>query len=71
MPQFSTTVTVRSYRIHLRDALNVLGRSHDVDLTSDEAACERALLMLNEQTNYSYAEVWERARLVGTVRRGE
>jgi hypothetical protein len=38
---------------------------------SDEAARERALMMLNEQTMYEYAEVWERARLVCTVRRGE
>ena len=39
---------IRSYRIYLRDAEDLLARSHDVDLTSDEEARELAALMLNE-----------------------
>jgi hypothetical protein len=69
MPQSPTAI--RTYRIYLRDPSNVVGRAHEVDATSDEAARERALMMLNEQTAYTYAEVWDRARLVCTVRRGE
>jgi hypothetical protein len=69
VPQSPTVI--RTYRIHLRDARNVLGRSHDVDLASDEAARDRARRILDEQTIYSYAEVWDRARLVCTVRKGE
>ena len=68
MPQ---SAVIRTYRIYLRDDRNVLGRSHELDFASDEAARERALTMLNEQTVYAYAEVWERARLVCTVRRGD
>ena len=61
----------RSYRIHLREARNAIGQSYDVDLTLDEEAHDRALMMLGGQATYSYAEVWDRARLVCTVRRGE
>jgi hypothetical protein len=67
----SGPTAIRSYRIYLRDAHNVMGRSHEVDLASDDEARERALMLLNEQTIYPYAEVWDRARLVCTVRRGE
>jgi hypothetical protein len=61
----------RSYRVYLSDARNAIGQSYDVDLTSDEEAHDRALMMLGGQATYSYAEVWERARLVCTVRKGE
>ena len=61
----------RSYRIYLRDARNAIGQSCDIDLTSDDEAHDRALMMLGGQATYSYAEVWARARLVCTVRRGE
>jgi hypothetical protein len=50
---------------------NAIGQSYDVDLTSDEEAHDRALMMLGGQVTYSYSEVWERARLVCTVRKGE
>ena len=45
----------RSYRIYLRDARNAIGQSNDVDLTSDEEAHDRALMMLGGQATYSYA----------------
>ena len=66
----STITAIRSYRIYLRDAENVLARSHEVDLASDEEARQRAALMLDQKTAYPSAEVWDRARLVCTVRRG-
>ena len=68
MPQ---SAVIRTYRIYLRDDSSVLGRSLEIHSASDEAASERALAMLNEQTVYAYAEVWERTRLVCTVRRGD
>ena len=67
--QQSTTIAIRSYRIYLRDAANALARPHDVDLASDEDARQLAALMLDEQTTYPCAEVWDRTRLVCTVRR--
>ena len=63
------TTAIRSYRVYLRDAENVLARSHEVELASDEEARSLATLMLGEQTNHPCAEVWDRARLVCTVRR--
>jgi hypothetical protein len=62
---------IRTYRIYFRDPRKVVGRAHEVDAASDEAARERALMMLNQQTIHAYAEIWDRARLVCTVRRGE
>jgi hypothetical protein len=66
----STTAT-RSYRIYLRDAENVLARSHEVELASDEEARGLAVRMLGEQQSHPCAEVWDRARLVCTVRKGD
>jgi hypothetical protein len=66
----STITAIRSYRIYLRDAENVLARSHEVELASDEEARQLAVWMLDEQTAYPCAEVWDRARLVCTVRKG-
>jgi len=62
------TTAIRSYRIYLRDAENVLERSHEVDLASDEEARGAAMRMLGEQTTHFCAE-WERARLICTVRK--
>jgi hypothetical protein len=64
-------ISIRSYRIYFRDLGNALTQSHKVELTSDEDARELAALMLEESIAYSCAEVWDRARLVGTVRKGE
>jgi hypothetical protein len=47
------------------------GRSYEADLASDDEAREHTLMLLNEETIYPYAEVWDRARLVCTVRKGE
>ena len=63
--------TIRSYRIYLRDAENVLAQGHDAELPSDEDAHELAARMIGERTAYPCAEVWDRTRLVCTVRREE
>ena len=62
---------IRSYRFSRRDADNLLARGHDVELASDQAARELAMLMLDQQTAYPCVEVWDRARLVCMVRRDE
>ena len=67
----STTTAIRSYRIYLRNASNALARAHDAELASDKDARELAALMLDEQAVHTCAEVWDRARLVCTVRREE
>ena len=67
----STITAIRSYRIYLRDAENVLARSHEVDLASDEEARQLAVWMLDEQSTHLCAEIWDRSRLVCTVRKGE
>ena len=69
--QISTTTAIRSYRVYLRDASNLLARSHDVDLASDNDARQLAVLMLDQQGTYPCVEVWDRARLVCAVRKGE
>ena len=66
--QQSTTAAIRSYRIYLRDGTDLLSRVHDVDLASDEQARELAAQMLDQQNNYPCVEVWDRARLVCTIR---
>ena len=71
MAEKNLTAAIRSYRLFFRDASNLLARSHDVDLTSDDDARQLALLILDKQTNYPCVEVWDRARLVCTVRRAE
>ena len=62
---------IRSYRIYLRDGDNQISRSHEVDLVSDEEARQLAAWMLDEENHYPCAEVWDRGRLVCTVRKGE
>jgi hypothetical protein len=62
---------IRFYRIYLRDAGNLIVRTHDVDLESEDDARRLAARMLNEQTADRCAEVWDRRRLVCTVRKGE
>ena len=64
MRQFSA---VRTYRIYLRDAPNVVARVREVEAASDEEARERAVEVLAQQSAYPIAEVWDRARLVCTV----
>ena len=64
----STTTTARSYRIYLRDAENLLAVGHDVDFASAEQAREHAALMLSKAI-HPCAEVWDRTRLVCTVRK--
>ena len=71
MAATQSTVAIRSYRIYLRDAENALALPYDVDLASDDEACELATHMLDRQTAYPCAEVWDRARLVCTLRKGE
>ena len=63
--------SIRSYRICLRDGSNALANSHDVNLPSDEEANQMATLLLDGQVSYRCAEVWDRMRLVCTVRREE
>jgi hypothetical protein len=65
----ATTTAIRSYRIYLRDSSNALARCQDVDLPSDQDAHQIAARILSEQPLYLCAEVWDRARLVCTVRR--
>ena len=62
-------IAIRSYRIYFRDAKKMLARPYDVDLASDEEARDLAAQMLAEQAVYPCVEVWDRARLVCTVRR--
>jgi hypothetical protein len=69
MAATQSTTAIRSYRIYLRDAENVLAQGHDVELASDEAARELAARMLREQITHPCAEVWDRTRLVCTVRK--
>jgi hypothetical protein len=44
---------------------------HEAVLASDEEARQLAMLMLDEQADYPCAEIWDGARLVCTLRRGE
>ena len=64
------SAATRSYRLLFRDAGALLAEAHDVDLASDNEASQLAVLMLDEQTAYRCVGVWDRARLVCTVRRG-
>ena len=59
-----------TYRIYLRDPSNVLALPFEVNLASDKAAREFAL-MLDKESVCPCAVIWERARLVCTVRKGE
>jgi hypothetical protein len=69
MPQ--PAAAIRSYRIYFRDARHGIASVREVDLASDDEAHQLADLMLEKQTAYPSAEVWDRARLVCTVRRDE
>jgi hypothetical protein len=69
MPQLAAAI--RSYRIYFRDARHGIASVREVDLASDDEAHQLADFILDEQTAYPSAEVWDRARLVCTVRRGE
>ena len=65
------SAATRSYRLFFRDAGALLAKAHDIDLASDDEASQLAVLMLDEQTAYPCVEVWDGARLVCSVRRGE
>ena len=69
--QQSSTAAIRSYRIYLREATELLSLVRDVELASDERARELAARMLDGQNTYPCVEVWDRARLVCTIRREE
>ena len=69
MPQ--PAAAIRSYRIYFRDARHGIASVREVELASDDEAYQLADLMLDEQTAYPTAEVWDRARLVCTVRLSE
>ena len=62
---------IRSYRFYLRDAGNVVARTYDGEVRSDDDAHRLATLTLDERTVYTANEVWDGARLVCIVRRGE
>jgi hypothetical protein len=68
----STTTAIRPYRIYLLDPSNVQAPPFEVELASDKDARHFAALMLDKQaTIHPCAEVWDGARLVCTLRRGE
>ena len=67
----STTTALRTYRLYLRDSTGAFACAEEVDLASDDEARELAAVMLDKQTTHPCAEVWDRARLVCAVRRGE
>jgi hypothetical protein len=67
----SVTTAIRPYRIYLLDPSHVQAPPFEVELASDKDARQFAALMLDKQVIHPSAEVWERARLVCTVRRGE
>jgi hypothetical protein len=69
MPQ--PAAAIRSYQIYFRDARHGIASVQEVELASDDEAHQLADLMLDEQTAYPIAEVWDSARLVCTLRRGE
>jgi len=54
----------RSYRIYLRDARNAIGQSCDIDLTSDDEAHDRALMMLGGQATWSPESSRARSRVI-------
>jgi hypothetical protein len=65
------SAATRSYRLFFRDAGALLAKAYDVHLSSDDDASQLAVLMLDDQTAYPCVEVWDGARLVCSVRRGE
>ena len=71
MAATQSTTAIRSYRLYFRDASDALAAPHEVDLASDNEARELAALMLGEQSIHPCIEVWDRARLVCTMRRDE
>lgn len=64
MPPQSVNDAIRSYRLYFLDDGDRIARAHDIDSTSDAEACDRAAMMLREQSNFPCIEVWERARKV-------
>jgi hypothetical protein len=54
----------QSYRIYLYDAQGSIGVARDAEAASDQEASKLALTMLQAQSLYVAAEVWQRARQV-------
>jgi hypothetical protein len=71
VPMRQSTAARRAYRLYFRGATAMQEQRHDAVLASDEEARELVVLMLDDRPTYPCAEVWEAARLVCTVRRGE
>ena len=69
MPQ--SIDAIRSYRFFFRDTGNVVTRTDEVELGSDDDARQLATLTLKERTACCSVEVWDRGRLVCIVHRGE
>jgi hypothetical protein len=65
------TTARRAYRLYLSGATTMQEQRHEAVLASDEEARQLAMLMLDEQADYPCAEIWDGARLVCTLRRGE
>ena len=59
------------YRLYFRGATILSEQRHDAILSSDGGARELAAKMLAEQADYACVDVWDRARLVCTVRKRE
>jgi hypothetical protein len=66
-----STTASRPYRLYFRGATTLPEQRHDAVLASDEEARLLAMRLLAEQTAYPCVEVWDGARLVCAVRRGE
>jgi hypothetical protein len=67
--RLSTTTALRTYRVYVRDSSGAFTRSEEVDLASDDDVRQLAVLTLDKQTTHHCVEVWDRARLVCSVRR--
>ena len=60
-----------SYRLYFRGATILPEQRQDAILASDKDTRQLAAKMLSEQADYACVDVWDRARLVCTVRKGE
>jgi|GEM_PF-6496846 len=71
VPMKQSATARRAYRMYFRGATAMQEQRYDAALKSDEEARQLVMLMLDDRPAYPCAEVWESARLVCTVRRGE
>ena len=67
----TATRPLPSFRVYLCETSDKIARVSGIDARSDADARKIAVQILKNQTAYSHAEVWERARFICTVRRGE